>query len=176
MWYKGAYPTVLYFLSYILVTSSYFTIVTHMRSSGISQIDHAPAEDMRPKYPPWIRFYPSAAPRVKPNTRRIYRRISSAVTWSILYINPDLDRCHSKFDRSEIRSRRQNLLGNTIAERFNLLGNTVAPRKYYRTLALHLPSTQRTWHSHVDFDLCSNVPRPKSGLTPAFLAGWERLM
>ena len=87
-----------------------------------------------------------------------------------------LRRCHSKFDRSEIRSRRQNLLGNTIAERFNLLGNTVAPRKYYRTLALHLPSTQRTWHSLVDFDLCSNVPRPQSGLTPAFLAGWERLM
>ena len=79
-------------------------------------------------------------------------------------------RCHSKFDRSEIRSRRQNLLGNTIAERFNLLGNTVAPRKYYRALALHFPSTQRTWHSLVDLDLCPNVPRPQSRLTPAFLA------
>ena len=56
-----------------------------MRSSGISQIDHITAEDMRPKYPPWIWFYPLAVIRVKPHPRRIYRRISSAVTGSILY-------------------------------------------------------------------------------------------
>ena len=68
------------------ITSSYFMIVMHIHSSGISQIDHVTAEDILPKYPPWIRFYPSAAPREKPHPRRIYRRISSAVTWSILYL------------------------------------------------------------------------------------------
>ena len=46
---------------------------SNITSSGISQIDDAPAENMRPKYPPWIRFYPSAVPRVKLCPRRIYR-------------------------------------------------------------------------------------------------------
>ena len=73
-----------YSLSYIFnsnITSSYLAIVTYMRSSGISQIDHVTVEDMCPKYPPWIRFYSSAIL----HSRRIYRHIFSAKTWSILY-------------------------------------------------------------------------------------------
>ena len=41
--------------------------------SDIYWIDHAHLEDMCPKYPPWIRFYPSLMPRVKHHPRKDYR-------------------------------------------------------------------------------------------------------
>lgn len=40
-------------------------IVTHMCSSGISQIDYALSEDIWQKYPPWIR-------KKKPHPQKIY--------------------------------------------------------------------------------------------------------